>query len=189
MNSINARRFAEEFASEAVTYKETPVKLRAGGESHWYIDARTGLSRGRLLKVASELMIASANTRGRQREIVAGMGIGGSALVSGIALNDSSVQAVWGNDRRDFEERYGYGLHGALFAGKNIWIVDDTATTGNSLVTLIQMMRDKGGIVTEASVLTDRSQGRVAEPLGEIGVEFSTLLVFDESSGEMQVAT
>lgn len=118
--------------------------------------------------------------------MVAGMGIAGSALVSGILLHDPTIEAVWGNDRQDSQERYGYGLHGADVAGKLVWVVDDTATTGDSLVTLINMVREQGGIVQAAAVLTDRSAGKAQEVLGSIGVEFQALLIFDEQSGQMK---
>lgn len=183
---INVTRFADRFAARAVKYRDEPFKLRALEEtSHWYVDAREGLASADMLDVGSWLMIAHANTRRLQRDVVVGMGIAGSALASGIGLNDFSVEMAWGNDKKDPTDRYGYGLHGADVDGKRVWVVDDTATTGDSLVTLIEIVRDRGGIVEEADVLTDRSQGKAAEAVQKLGVNLHALLIFDEASGQV----
>ncbi len=182
---VNVQRYGKRFAAQAVVYRNAPFSLRAGGMSHWYVDAREGLSDGAMLDEGARLMTTVANVERVRRRIVAGMGIAGSALTTAIMLHDPDVEAAWGNDKHDHAERYGYGLHGAAVRGERVWIVDDTATTGDSLVTLTNMVRAEGGIVQDAAVLTDRSAGRAAAMLGEIGVRLRALLVFDERSGGM----
>lgn len=188
LSDVNLVKFADAFTPKAVTFKEQPFELRAGGRSHWYVDSRHGLSGASEIGMASMIMIAQANRLRIEREIVAGMGIAGLALSNTIALNEypKDVQRVEGNDKSSPDQRYGYGLHGADVNRSKVWVVDDIATTGDSLRTLIEMVRDNGGTVEHASVLTDRSSGKAEQAMAEMGVAFHSAFVFDESTGAIK---
>lgn len=185
LSSPNLERFATHFSNRAVTYQDEEFSLRAGGSSHWYVDSRYGLSEIRPIEQAARIMIAQANKAGVDYERVAGMGIAGSALMHIIVANsfNRKLKMVQGNDDHSPDQRYGYGLHGGDVDGKVVWVVDDIGSTGNSLLTLIGMVRERGGVVEHASALTDRSGGLVASALEEVGVTFHAAFRFDEDTG------
>jgi len=187
VESFSIASFAAELKARAVTYQEEEITLRAGGKSHWYVDVKKGLSRSRMLAQAGELIIDSLNQRNIDYENVCGMGIGGEvikgAMLAGFINTGKDISFVTANDDVSPGQRYGYGLHGGdVKIGKTL-AVDDVSTTANSLITMIDMVRDGGGIVENADVLVDRSRGEAALALSNMGVVLHALLELDESSG------
>lgn len=180
--------FARELTEVAVTYREQSFTLRAGGTSNWYVDHRQGLSENRMMCAAGELIVARAAEIGISYEVVAGGGVGGWAVAINTArASEASVQCALANldknDAADFEN--GYGLHGAKVEGRKVLPVDDIGSTGSSLTELIDMIRKHGGIVEHAISVSDRSRGKAAVALADIGVAYHALLELDETTGKM----
>lgn len=184
--------FAEVLTERAVDYSEEPFNLRAGGESHWYVDHRKGLGTGELMHAVGVLIVERAVTLGIPFERVAGAGVGGIglAVVSGWLADEriGGVQWVIANlDKTDTDdEQNGYGLHGGSVADKNVLLVDDIGSTGSSLLELAEMVRLNGGHIQHAITVSDRSQGRTARALAEVGILYHPLLSFDEGSGTLE---
>lgn len=186
--------FAEGLTGQAITWRRQAFKLRAGGESNWYVDVKQGISDGEMLQVAGGLLVAQVAELEIDFDVASGMGVGGSAVLNGVAfaLNRydryRGVGLSYGNDSRDEAQRYGHGLHGAAVDGQEVWPVDDVATTGDSLITLVEMIRENGGSVHHASTIVDRGHGVAHEALAEIEVELHALLSFDEEEGLLRPA-
>lgn len=187
MSNTALEKFADEFGACSVQYRDEVFKLRAGGTSHHYIDARVGLSHYPLFAQAAHLMLEATRQDNFKCDSVAGIGVGGLALVSAIGLsknNIDNIHMIWGNDKiKDTDPSNGYGLHGAKVKNSTIWAVDDTVTTGDSIVTLVKMIRESEGTVTRADVLIDRSAGKAKEKLIDYGIDLHAVLQFDEERG------
>jgi len=175
--------FLARFSDKALIHSDRPIKLKGGRESNWYIDGRAGFAEGSLLRKAAELMINRAASVGAKYDIVAGEGVGGTALSSAIGVLKPSCDITTINNNQAMGQRYGYGLHGAKVVGKKVFEVDDTATSGDSLITAISMVRQGGGKVEYAATLCDRSEGAAAAQLGEIGIKFFSVFEFIEEKG------
>ncbi|MEM4200329.1 MAG: orotate phosphoribosyltransferase [Nitrososphaerales archaeon] len=50
-------------------------------------------------------------------------------------------------------------LEGAIYPGWKVLVLDDLATTGESILTAVNAVRSEGGIVGDAVVLIDRKEG------------------------------
>lgn len=61
------------------------------------------------------------------------------------------------------KEAKGYGtsktIEGYLRSGAEVVVIDDVATTGNSIIDAVEAIRSNGGLVTNAVVLIDRLEG------------------------------
>ena len=180
--------FATKLTAESVLYREEAFELRGGGFSNWYVDLRVGLSEGSSLDECGFYMVEHARSIELEYDVVSGMGVGGSALVSTICLRrrGHKARSSYANDKHGIDEQGAeeYGLHCDV-QDQKVWVVDDTASTGNSLVTLIGMVRKEGGIVEHATAVADRSQGKVAQALRDLGVSFYALLEFSEETGQL----
>lgn len=78
---------------------------------------------------------------------------------------------------------YARGIMGSSVAGEPVLVVDDTATTGDSIFTLIDLIHESDGIVNDVYAVVDRSRGRVARRLADVGCSFYSLYQLDEESG------
>jgi len=155
-----------------------------------YFDAWAALASAPHLLIAGRLMLAEAYLVHRvSPDRIAGMGIAGHALAVSMAVQSpQETHLIAGNDNPAPDQRYVYGLHGprvpgktSCVIGKKIHVVDDTGTSGNSLVTLIDMIEAEGGTVAHAQTLVDRSAGKIAELLGQRGIYYSLVYVLNES--------
>lgn len=85
-------------------------------------------------------------------------------------------------DERGFDPKNGYGFTRREVAGERVLAVDGTFTTGDSMATLIGMLRGKNGEVEDAAVIVDRSGGRSAGVARGLGVTLHVLFDFDEAT-------
>jgi orotate phosphoribosyltransferase len=152
------RRLAACLTREGLSYQEEAFKLRAGGESHWYFDAKKATSNGRTLRRVGALAVAEAHHLGINRSNICAMGGGGYALMhSMVAADPTYYSLTWAYKGK--EDDPDNGLHGSRVNGKGVLVVDDVLSTGSSLVDTITMIRQAGGEVTDALVLVNRSNG------------------------------
>ncbi len=192
--------FAAQVTDIAVEYREHPFKLRAGGESHWYIEMRRGLSEGTAEEFVGEMLLSRAAMLGIEYDAVAAAGVDGCAPLFGMAIVGHKRWAQINDKQKDrtlADDNYPYGIHPALSDGDRVLLVDSTLTSGSSLITSTKMIKgirqgedgwyyiEEGhrGIVEDALVVVDRSNGRAAEALKPLGVTIHSLFEFDETTG------
>lgn len=178
-------KLARTLAARGLRRLQTPVELRAGGRSHWYFDGREAISESTVLSDVAHRIVSRAWNIGIPYRVVAGLGVEGRALSIGVA-SESAEGTKWviaNDDEADRDLSNGFGLHGAPVSNERVLVVDGTATTGDSLGTLVGMVRAEEGIVTDAMVIVDRSHGRAAEAMGTLGVKLISLFEFDEAGG------
>lgn len=62
-------------------------------------------------------------------------------------------------------------IEGANVAGRRVLVVEDTSTTGGSVLTAVEAVRECGGDVVAVAVVVDRATG-AAERVADAGLEY-----------------
>jgi orotate phosphoribosyltransferase len=203
-DSLSLEQLGGEIRQEAVEYRDVPFKLRAGGESHWYVDLRTVVVSRISPHIARHMLELTTEV---DYDVVAGIGVGGRNLAIGMMFRSqylpepTNLRGIWGNDStheppvdidvtdrraepdRRIDPKNGYGFSPSRVAGDTVLAVDDTFTTGDSIVTLVNMLREARAEVSAAAVVVDRSRGRIVEVATTLGLTIHRLFEFDEASG------
>ena len=157
------------------------VTLSSGRTTDFYFDGRLVTMNPKGLQLVS--LLALDLIRGRF-DAVGGPTAGADPMVAGIGLAALSE----GTPLRTFftrKEAKGHGMQRrvegpALEAGDRVIIVDDTATSGGSLVRSARAVREETDAIVEAAlVIVDREEG-AAEALAEQGMELRTLFTRSE---------
>lgn len=190
MNSLE--EFAQTLGEASIERRDEPFKLKSGDLSHYYIDLRQGHAAGPGLMQSSRFMLKL--TTGLPYNTVAGEGVDGRAVVSGMVMASVGVEGRntlsgrWATSDSNAppiedEPKNGHGFRKSHMTGRQVLAVDGTLTTGGSLAGLVDMIRQAEGIVEHAAVVVDRSGGRSADMAHEIGVTLHALFHFDEANG------
>jgi len=148
-------------------------KLSSGIESPYYIDLRRLYSFPDLaFKVINEL-IKIINV---EYNAVAGVATGGIPLAAYIAF---TKRIPLGYVR---VERKSHGMESkveGVLEGRKVLIVDDVATTGQSLLTSAKALKALNANVVAAAAVVDREQG-AREVLASEGIKLYTLITVTE---------
>ena len=148
-------------------------KLSSGIESPYYIDLRRLYSFPDLaFKVINEL-IKIINV---EYDAVAGVATGGIPLAAYIAF---TKRIPLGYVR---VERKSHGMESkveGVLEGRKVLIVDDVATTGQSLLTSARALKALNANVVAAAAVVDREQG-AREVLASEGIKLYTLITVTE---------
>jgi len=151
--------------------------LRSGARSDWYVDARATTFTGEGAALAGDAVLAvlfpevtavGGPTQGADPVAVA------TALVSanrGRPLKAFSVRA------RPKDHGTGGRLVGPVGPADRVAVVEDTTTTGASLLEVVDVLAAEGIEVLQAVVLVDRSGGEVAAAFAGRGIPYTALLL------------
>ena len=139
--------------------------LSSGQRATWYIDLRQVLLDGRAAPLAGQVMLDV--TRDLAYDAVGGLTLGAdpvaaammhAAAARGLVLDAFVVRKsgkAHGLQRR---------IEGPDVAGRRVLAVEDTSTTGSSVLTAVSALRDAGAEVVGVAVLVERgARGRIAE--------------------------
>lgn len=150
--------------------------LASGKTSDFYVDARQTTLHARGAALVAELIIA------KLRDDVVGVG----GLTLGADPVASSVAALSGHHGRELhgflirKEPKGHGVGayvvglGNLPPGSKVCIVEDTTTTGGSLMKAAERAREAGLDVVQTMTVVDREEG-AAERLSDEGFVLEAL--------------
>lgn len=154
--------------------REGEFTLSSGKTSKWYLDGRQVTFRGDLQSVIAQAVL----------DVVGEAGIGDFDAVGGMTLGADPVAIAVATARgiRAFtvrKEPKGHGVSGR-FAGPvlpddRVLVVEDTVTTGGSLLRAVGAIEDLGCEIVAATCLLDRG-GVVDELLGARDVGFYPVL-------------
>ena len=156
--------------------RQEKVILASGRESDFYVDARQTTLNAEGAALIAELVIERLND-----DIVAvGGPVTGADPISGaIAAQSWHVnRPVHGFMVR--KEPKGHGMKlwveglGNIPKGSKVCIVEDTVTTGGSLLTAAQKLEDCGLVVSQIIVVVDREEGAL-ERISSAGYSFEPL--------------
>jgi orotate phosphoribosyltransferase len=169
------RALADHLRSHALRIGD--FTLRSGMRSDWYVDARatTFCGEGARLVAAAVLSILDPG--------VTALG-GPTQGADPIAVATAVVAAGEGRSLKAFSVRsrakeHGVGgrLVGSVGREDRVAVVEDTTTTGGSLLEAVDVLAGEGITVVQGIVLVDRSGGRVGEAFAAWGIPYRALLL------------
>jgi orotate phosphoribosyltransferase len=143
------------------------VTLSSGKEADYYIDLRRVTLDAVAAPLVGQAMLDA--TESLDYEAVGGLTLGADpvatammhmAKVNGRALNSFVVRKegkAHGLQRR---------IEGPDVAGKRVLAVEDTSTTGGSVLTAVEALEQAGAIVVGVAVVVDRGAGAKVEAAG-----------------------
>jgi orotate phosphoribosyltransferase len=155
------------------------VVLSSGQRASYYVDARRAIMRPEGFRAAGRLIAAEAQEAGAKA-------VGGPVMAA-IPLACAAIAVPEGGDLLGFfvrNERKEHGLQrwveGPVEAGMSCLVVEDTVTTGGSVVAAIDRIRQEGLEIRGALCLVDRLAGG-AEAIAEAAdAPFQALVTIDE---------
>jgi orotate phosphoribosyltransferase len=131
--------------------------LSSGQRASWYIDLRRVLLSGASAPLAGRVMLAA--TADLDYDAVGGLTLGADPVAA--AMMHASV--VKGKILDAFVVRKSGKEHGLQrriegpeVAGRRVLAVEDTSTTGASVLTAVDALREAGAVVAGVAVLVDR---------------------------------
>lgn len=154
--------------------------LASGKRSNYYIDLRKLTLDPEGVSIISKLLLERARELGA--EAVGGPTLGADPICGALAL----LSKLEGKPLQTFivrKEAKAHGteklVEGPLLSGKRVVVIDDVATTGNSLLKSIRAVRELGCEVVGALVVVDREEG-ASELLAKEGVRLESLVKVSE---------
>lgn len=155
-----------------------PFTLRSGRVSSWYLDARQTTFSGEGARLVGAAVWEVIEADGV--DAAGGMTMGADPIAVAAAVH----AAGQGRPLRAFSVRkqakgHGTGgrLAGPVGSGDRVAIVEDTATTGGSLIEALEAAEAEGLEVVRAVVLVDRSGGEAGRRAAERGVPYTALFL------------
>jgi orotate phosphoribosyltransferase len=139
--------------------------LSSGQRATWYIDLRQILLSGAGAPLAGRVMLSA--TAGLEYDAVGGLTLGADPLA--LAMMHAAGRQGRALDAfvvRKAEKTHGLQrrIEGPDVAGRRVLAVEDTATTGNSVLVAVDVLLAAGADVTGVAVLVDRgARPRIAE--------------------------
>jgi orotate phosphoribosyltransferase len=165
--------------------QEGEFTLSAGGTSRWYLDGRQVSFRGDCFELVGEALVDSLAAGGvgpDDFDAVGGLAVG--AVPVGLA-----IAAATG--KRSFavrKEAKGHGVTGRMAGpvapGDRVVVVEDTATTGASLLTAVDAIEELGCPIVAATLLLDRG-GQLAPVLEARGIPYLPVLTAPDLGYEL----
>lgn len=148
------------------------VTLASGREADYYVDLRRVTLDGFAAPLVGEVM--TELVADWQFEAVGGLTLGADPVAVAMLHH-----AAHGGGRLDAfvvrKEAKAHGLQrrieGTEVAGRKVLVVEDTSTTGGSVLTAVEAVREAGGEVIGVAVIVDRNTG-AKELIEAAGVEY-----------------
>jgi orotate phosphoribosyltransferase len=160
--------------SKAVRFGE--FTLASGEKSDVYIDVKRAWPDPAHLERLTDALAARSGTESR----LAGMELGAVPLVVALALRTHRPYVVLRKAPKEHGTRQAF--EGEIPAGSRVLLIEDTATTGGTIVRSVEIVRAAGGTVDRVLVVVDRQAG-AAERLAAVGVRLEALVTLRELTG------
>jgi orotate phosphoribosyltransferase len=166
-------RLRDEILNKAVIHGK--VILSSGKEASYYVDLRRITLDAVAAPLVGEVMLDL--TKDLDYEAVGGLTLGADPVATAMM----HVAAQRGRQLDSFVVRKSEKAHGLQrriegpdIKGKRVLAVEDTSTTGGSLLTAVDVLREHGAIVVAAAVLVERgSKVRIMESVPDFRCVFS----------------
>jgi orotate phosphoribosyltransferase len=142
-----------------------PVTLSSGQHADWYIDLRRVTLDGRAAPLAGRVMLDV--TSGLSYDAVGGLTLGADPVAAAM-LHTAPARGrrLDAFVVRKSEKAHGLQrrIEGPDVAGRRVLAVEDTSTTGNSVLTAVDALQEAGAEVVGVAVLVERgARDRVAD--------------------------
>jgi orotate phosphoribosyltransferase len=160
------------------------VTLSSGREADYYVDLRRITLDGAAAPLVGTVMLEL--TRDLGYNAVGGLTLGADPVATAMLHAAASQgQPLDAFVVRKSEKRHGLQrrIEGPSVAGRRVLAVEDTATTGDSVLTAVEALREAGADIVGVAVIVDRDTGakekieaqglgyRYAYGLGDLGLD------------------
>lgn len=140
------------------------VTLSSGKEADYYLDLRRITLDHRSAPLVGDVMLDLFEEHGLLKDLEAAGGLTMGADPVGTAIMHASVQRNTPVDAfvvRKQAKEHGMGrrVEGPEVKGKRVIAVEDTSTTGGSVLTAVEALREAGANVVAVAVVMDRGTG------------------------------
>lgn len=143
------------------------VRLSSGREADWYVDLRRVTLAARVAPLVGRVMLEV--TSGLRFDAVGGLTLGADPVATAM-LHAAAAQGRWLDAFVVRKEDKAHGLQrrieGPDVAGQRVLAVEDTSTTGASVLTAVEALRAAGAQVVGVAVIVDRGAGPAVESAG-----------------------
>ncbi len=182
MSSLNDR-LIDLIKSKAYIRSEQPFTLASGKLSHDYVDMRFGLSAGADLNLACLAMIdrfkdlgLEFKTSGGNIDAIGGMTMGADPICHGISIITSTN---WFSVRKQTKD---HGTQNSIEGYKlgtsdSVILVDDTVTSGSSLIKATEAVMSTGAEIKLAASILDRGT-KANDAFKKLGVPYASLVSY-----------
>lgn len=149
--------------------------LSSGKESNYYVNMKMAITDPMILNLIAKII--SSQIIEDKIDKIAGPALGAVPIATAVSLKSKIPLLMVRKAKK------GYGtaelIEGNLQEGDSIVIVEDVATTGNSLIRAIKALEENGGIIKKAFVVVDRAEGAL-ENLKKEGIQLESLLSIND---------
>ena len=156
--------------------REGEFTLASGRTSNWYLDGRQVGFRGDCMEIVGTAIVdalAAAGIGVDAFDAVGGPVLGAVPVAMGVALVTGKPSFAIRKEAKG----HGVGgrVAGVLEAGQRVLVVEDTATSGGSLLEALPAVQEMGCPIVAVSLLLDRG-GQLAAELAELGITYCPVL-------------
>ena len=170
---------------KVIGFFKEPITLKSGRESHWYVNWRTVTESVYLTDRLADFVLSFAEQNKLKPECFYGVPEGATKLALITQYKWAKNQKDYGSGRYPLpmgrgkpkehgepKDRYFLGMpHGDTI------VMEDSTTTGSSLISAIKNLKESGIDVTAAITLTNRMEKRddgktVEQAVKELGVKY-----------------
>jgi orotate phosphoribosyltransferase len=158
------------------------VTLASGRTASYYVDARRALLRPEAFTVLGELVSAEARRLGASA--VGGPTLGADPIACSVLPASAGGLKAFFVRRERKEHGLQRWIEGpAIDAGERALVVEDVVTSGGSLITAIERLREEGVELAGALAVVDRLAGgraAIEESLGDPSLAYTSLFTIDD---------
>lgn len=156
--------------------REGEFTLTSGRTSHWYLDGRQVAFRGDCVEIVGEAIVEALDAAGVHADdfdAVGGPVVGAIPVALAVALVTGKPSFAV----RKEVKGHGTGgrLAGVLEAGDRVLVVEDTVTSGSSLLDALAPLDEMGCPIVAVSLMLDRG-GELGARLAERGIAYAPVL-------------
>ena len=155
----------EQIKQKAVVHGK--VILSSGKEADYYVDLRRVTLDALAAPLVGQAMLEA--TKEFEYEAVGGLTLGADPVATAM-MHEAKKQGRILNSFVVRKEGKAHGLQrrieGPDVKGKRVLAVEDTSTTGGSVLTAVEALNEAGAIVVGVAVVVDRGAGKKIEDAG-----------------------
>lgn len=167
------------------TRSSEPFVLSSGQTSYDYVDLRRAVANGPDLEIAARALIDHLDRIGVAYDAIGGMTMGADPFAHAVAL----LRPTRWFSVRKAEKSHGSRrrIEGADLSGARVVLIEDTASTGGSILAAYEVVSETSATVVHACALLDRGN-ETAKRFAQLGVSYSSVLSYRDLGIEPIVA-
>jgi orotate phosphoribosyltransferase len=166
----------EQIKQKAVVHGK--VILSSGKEADYYVDLRRVTLDAVAAPLVGQAMLEA--TKEFDYEAVGGLTLGADPVATAM-MHEAKKQGRILNSFVVRKEGKAHGLQrrieGPDVKGKRVLAVEDTSTTGGSVLTAVEALNEAGAIVVGVAVVVDRGAGKKIE---DVGLKYISVISLQE---------